>query len=67
MRFGIGQELEAASAFEIGFLATGDLEGKARGLDEWYAKASDHFYKLGALIAISLIVSYILYKLTGCS
>ena len=43
------------------------LEGKARGFEEGYAKASDHFFKLGLFIAVSLVLSYILYKITGCS
>lgn len=41
-------------------------EGKARGFEEGYAKASDHFFKLGVFIVGSLIASYILYRLTGC-
>ena len=43
------------------------LEGKARGFEEGYAKASDHFFKLGLFIVVSLVLSYVLYRLTGCS
>ena len=32
------------------------LEGKARGFGEGYAKASDHFFKLGLFIVVSLVL-----------
>ena len=42
-------------------------EGKERGYQEGYAEASKHFMKLGVFIALSLVLSYIIFKFTGCS
>jgi hypothetical protein len=42
------------------------FEGKARGFEEGYAKASDHFFKLIVFIVALLVIFYILYRLTGC-
>jgi hypothetical protein len=43
------------------------LEGKARGFEEGYAKASDHAFHVGLFIVCSAFMVYILYRLTGCS
>jgi len=42
------------------------LEGKARGFEEGYAKSVD-ILQARLFIVVSLVLSYVLYRLTGCS